>query len=381
MARRAPPHPSAGDRMRAEKADRHQRDADDDQPQRCRRRDGDARDQHDDRQPEHPSPPDPSRKAAEQRRTHRSQDIEQEDHADRRLAEAIRRRDQAEARVIVQRDEQAHQQEGFGVEQRQRPVAQQDRDAGERVARGARDEAARRRCQPAKRLRHHHAGEADAAQRPAPIRDVRDQAGDQSPAHAAQRAAGDVQPHRRAHRRRIHLFGDIGHGDRRHAGKRKAGEQPKCQQGMPSRCHRCGKRQQPRRKHRRDHQWPPPDPVGQDAREQDGDRQRAGRERHGQGRALRAQRIIACEQRQQRLDGVEQRKGRKAREQHRQRQPAIGGRAERNGRDGRVSGRHAPGVPRSPAPPRPRGPKRSNRRAHRSSPHPSAQDRRRRGHR
>ena len=77
--------------------------------------------------------------------------------------------------------------------------------------------------------------EADDADGAPPAAEVGDAGARQAPAHAPQRIAGDIETHREPDRRTIHLLDEIGHRDRRNAGKRKAGQRAKRDEGRPAR--------------------------------------------------------------------------------------------------------------------------------------------------
>ena len=266
--------------------------------------------------PDDAPPPVTPGEAAHHGRTHRPHDIEQENHAHRRLAERNRRQRKPEGQIIVGADEGADDQERLREQQPQPGIAEMaDIDAQQRrrVEGLARARAlARQRIDEIGR-----AGEADQRDRRqtgAPVPVVGENRADEPPRHPAQRVAGDIDAHDQSERLGRQDIGEIGHGDGGQAAEGKARQRAEDQQRGPVARQRHAKRGERGRDERKRHHPLAPDRLRQRARQQQRGRHHQRRDRQCEARRRRGQREVAREQRQQRLHAVEQREGREATE-------------------------------------------------------------------
>ena len=170
----------------------------------------------------HPPAPVPTAQPAEPGRSRTAQQIDQEDRAREGLGQIERRIDQPVAEVIVGRHEAAHQQEGDKEQLNQSGVAQVRPERGPEMAERDADfrlETPRCRQEPDEQSRRRDSEGAHDRQRDTPgLREIDQDAGEDAPEHTAIGVAGDVETHGRPEVSWIHLFREIGHRHRRHAG-------------------------------------------------------------------------------------------------------------------------------------------------------------------
>ncbi len=251
--------------------------------------------------------------------------IDDEQQADDRRGQPERRACQAEANVVEQRDETAHQQEGLEKQPAQPGVAQMQTEVAEQHPKRERLrlEVARSRQQPDEQAQREQAEPGDAAQGELPAADVTEQPRQQATEQPTQCRSTDIEPHRRRQRRRVEFLAHIGHRQRRQTAQRQPQQGPQRQQQVPRLHHHAGQAQQAGQAERGGHHRLASPALGQrsgyqqtERQAQGGQRQRetAGRRRHGEMRR---------QQRQQRLHAIEHRKGGEAGAEQRQRGPAI----------------------------------------------------------
>ncbi len=156
---------------------------------------------------------------------------------------------------------------------------------------------------------------ADRAHSSPPAGGVGDRRDRQTSAQAAECGARDIEAHGETDRGPIHLLGEIGHRDRRHAGERESGQRAQCDQRRPVGRKGDGDRRRGCGGERSGHDRLAPDGVRQRARPEHGDRQHARRRRQRQTRCGGRHREGPGEGRQDRLDAIEHREGRESAEE------------------------------------------------------------------
>ncbi len=149
---------------------------------------------------------------------------------------------QAVADVVEQGDEGAHQQEGFEEQPGQAGIPEVPDEAIQQAAwvHRLRAEIARFGQHLPEYQRRHQGQAAYGEHRRVPTDEVNQYAGDQTPAHAANGIAADVQAHGQADVLRVDLFAQVGHRHRRQAAQRQADQGAGGQYQLPARHHSAG---------------------------------------------------------------------------------------------------------------------------------------------
>ena len=174
---------------------------------------------------------------------------------------------------------------------------------------GLRRGSALRRQRERERGRRGEREGADRAHSSPPAGGVGDRRDRQTSAQAAECGARDIEAHGETDRGPIHLLGEIGHRDRRHAGERESGQRAQCDQRRPVGRKGDGDRRRGCGGERSGHDRLAPGGVRQRARPEHGDRQHARRRRQRQARCGGRHREGPGEGRQDRLDAIEHREG------------------------------------------------------------------------
>ena len=164
-------------------------------------------------------------------------------------------------------------------------------------------------------------------ERDPPRAPVGEQRGDEAPAHAAERVAGNVQPHRARLRAGGDLLADVGHCGGGEPGDHPAEERTQDQQRTEVGCEGGGEREQGGDRERSRHDLLAAEAIGENAARDQHQREPRGGGRHRQAGARRADAELGGEQGQQGLGAVDHREGREAADEHRQVGASVAGRA------------------------------------------------------
>ena len=193
--------------------------------------------QHDDEHgPQHPAPSEAPGEVSDERRAERSDQVDAEQEPHRGLTQAIRRRHQAIADVVVNGDECSEQHETLREQPRQSRVGEGSRKPPHEHVEleRSRHEAPGGRKAPRE---HHGASQSDRAHRghrPAPAEEIRHDPGQQPPAQTTDGAPSYVEAHTETDGFRMDLLAEIGHRNRRQPAQCKAEQGAKRQQREPA---------------------------------------------------------------------------------------------------------------------------------------------------
>lgn len=188
-------------------------------------------------------------------------------------------------------------------------------------------EAPRRRQERAKRECGEQAQQPDSGDRNAPAEQIREDAADHAPRHAADGRPADIEAHRETEPFGMHFFGEISHRNGRHAAERETFERAHDEQRMPVRQRGGDDRQHRRREQRHRHQPMAAPAFRDEARDENGDSKRGRAHRHRQRADCRTDAERLRELGKQRLHAIQQRKGRITGEQQRKRSAPVSARA------------------------------------------------------
>ena len=300
--------------MRAKEAEGEQQHADNHQCDGFEQRQRDARQHQHNHRPQHFATAQLVRQCANLRRTVNARQVHHREQADHGLVHVVRVSQQAITDVVEQRHKAAHQQKCFEKQPRQTGVTKVHGEAVQQAARvhGLRAEVTRFRQDLYKHHGQHQRQAANHQHRCVPADKVDQHAGDQTPAHPANRIAADVQPHRQANVLRVDFLAQVGHSNGGQPAQRQAHQCAGNQYAFPARHPRTEHSEQRRAEQRRDHHRLTPDGIRNRPRHQQTDSQHPGGHRQNQTALRGVDPVFMGQHRHHRLHAIQQGKRRKA---------------------------------------------------------------------